>query len=171
MKRMSFRELMKKYFLLPLAALLLSLGLWGGSAWAAALDAQTLTVPLNAAGDTTVLSVEQVIKGERLFNDKCAVCHNSGGTKTNPNVGLGAEDLALAVPARDNLEGFVDYLNNPTSYDGEYGIALFHPSTKSAVIFPKMRDVDQEDLTAIAGYVLIQPKVQPDRWGAGKFAY
>lgn len=171
MKRMRFRDLMKKSFLLSLAALLLTFTFLGGSAFAASLDKETLTVPLNAAGDTTVLSVDQVIRGERLFNDKCAVCHNSGGTKTNPNVGLGAEDLAFAVPARDNLESFVDYLNNPTSYDGEYDISLFHPSTKSAVVFPKMRDVSQDDLKAMAGYVLIQPKVQPDRWGAGKYAF
>jgi photosystem II cytochrome c550 len=168
---MHFREHMKKSFLLSLAALLMAFGFLGGSAWAASLDKETLTVPLNAMGDTTVLSVEQVIQGERLFNDKCAVCHNSGGTKTNPNVGLGADDLAFAVPARNNLEGMVDYLNNPTSYDGEYSIALFHPSIKSAVVFPKMRDVDQDELKAISGYVLIQPKVQPDRWGAGKYAF
>jgi hypothetical protein len=32
--------------------------------------------------------------------------------KTNPNVGLDPEALALASPTRNTIEGLVDYLNN-----------------------------------------------------------
>ena len=45
------------------------------------------------------------------------------------------------------------------SYDGTDSIAELHPSIKSADIFPKMRSLTDEDLFAVAGHNLIQPKV------------
>jgi photosystem II cytochrome c550 len=45
-------------------------------------------------------------------------------TKTNPNVGLDPEALSLATP-RDNIDALVDYLKNPTSYDGLESIAEY----------------------------------------------
>ncbi|MEO0868495.1 MAG: cytochrome c-550, partial [Cyanobacteria bacterium J06642_11] len=35
-------------------------------------------------------------------------------------------------------------------------------------IFPKMRSLTDDDLTAISGFILLQPKVMGDMWGAGK---
>ncbi|MEB3252007.1 MAG: cytochrome c-550, partial [Cyanobacteriota bacterium] len=42
------------------------------------------------------------------------------------------------------------------------------PSKKSADIFPKMRSLTEEDLVAISGHILLQPKVIGDMWGTGK---
>jgi photosystem II cytochrome c550 len=53
----------------------------------------------------------------------------------------------------------VDYLKNPTTYDGLESIAEIHPSIKSADIYPRMRSLTDEDLTAIAGHILLQPKL------------
>lgn len=151
--------------------ILLTLQLLVGSATAIELDEATRTVPLNAKGDTVVLSLKQVKEGKRLFNYACAQCHAGGVTKTNQNVGLEPEALAGALPNRNNIEGLVDYMNNPTTYDGVTGISEIHPSTNSADIFPVMRNLTEEELKAIAGHILLQPKVVGIKWGGGKIYY
>ena len=151
--------------------MLLTLQMLVGSATAVELDEAIRTVPLNAQGDTVVLSLEQVKEGKRLFNYACAQCHAGGVTKTNQNVGLEPEALAGALPNRNNIEGLVDYMKNPTTYDGEIEISELHPSIKSANIFPVMRNLTEEDLKAIAGHILLQPKVVGTKWGGGKIYY
>ncbi|MEY3299021.1 MAG: Cytochrome c-550 [Cyanobacteriota bacterium] len=139
-----------------------------GDAVAAELDAATRTVKLNPEGDTVVLSLEQVTRGRRQFNYACGTCHVGGITKTNPTVGLDPESLAGALPPRDNIETLVEYLKSPTTYDGLTDISQVHPSKKSADIFPKMRSLTEEDLVAISGHILLQPKVIGEMWGSGK---
>ena len=135
------------------------------------LDEATRTVITDSSGKTVVLSPEQVKRGKRLFNATCGACHVGGITKTNPNVGLDPEALSLATPRRDNINALVDYLKNPTSYDGIDSIAEVHPSIKSADLYPRMRSVTDDDLYAIAGHILLQPKVQSEKWGGGKIYY
>lgn len=154
-----------------LVTVLLAFQFFVSSAAAVELDQATRTVPLNDKGDTIVLTLKQVKEGKRLFQYACAQCHVGGVTKTNQNVGLSPEDLALATPSRNNIEGLVDYLKNPTTYDGEQDISEVHPSIKSADIFTEMRNLTDEDLTAIAGHILLQPKVVGQRWGGGKIYY
>ena len=110
-------------------------------------------------------------RGRKQFNVTCGTCHNSGITKTNPTVGLDPESLSGALPRRDNLEALVDYLKNPTTYDGLIDIEQLHPSMKSTDIFPKMRSLTEEDLVAISGHILLQPKVIGPLWGGGKSTY
>ena len=135
------------------------------------LDEATRTVVADGSGKTIVLTPEQVKRGKRLFNATCGACHVGGITKTNPNVGLDPEALSLATPRRDNIEALVDFLKNPTTYDGLESIAEIHPSIKSADIYPRMRSVTDEDLKAIAGHILLQPKVISEKWGGGKIYY
>ena len=135
------------------------------------LDEATRTVTVDSAGNTIVLSPEQVKRGKRLFNATCGACHLGGITKTNPNVGLDPEALSLATPRRDSIDGLVDFLKNPTSYDGLESIAEVHPSIKSADIYPRMRSVTDDDLTAIAGHILLQPKIITEKWGGGKIYF
>ena len=141
------------------------------SASAIDLDEATRTVVLDSSGKTTVLTPEQVKRGKRLYNATCGACHTGGITKTNPNVGLDPEALALATPRRDNIDALVDFLKNPTSYDGLESIAEVHPSIKSADIYPRMRSVTDEDLTAISGHILLQPKILTEKWGGGKIYF
>ena len=135
------------------------------------LDEATRTVVADASGKTTVLTPEQVKRGKRLFNTTCGACHVGGITKTNPNVGLDPEGLSLATPRRDNIAALVDYMKNPTTYDGLESIAEIHPSIRSADIFPKMRSLTEDDLYAIAGHILLQPKIVTEKWGGGKIYY
>lgn len=149
---------------------LLVLFAFSPASWAITLDDATLTIPLNSSKKVT-LTPEQVKRGKRLFLSTCSVCHTGGITKTNPNVGLDSEALALASPTRNTIEGLVDYMKNPTTYDGLESIAEIHPSIKSADIFPKMRSLTEDDLFAIAGHILLQPKIVAEKWGGGKIYY
>ena len=135
------------------------------------LDEATRTVVQDSAGKTVVLSPEQVKRGKRLFNATCGACHVGGITKTNPNVGLDPEALSLSTPRRDNIDALIDYMKNPTSYDGLESIAEVHPSIKSADIYPRMRSVTDDDLYAMAGHILLQPKIVTEKWGGGKIYY
>jgi photosystem II cytochrome c550 len=141
------------------------------SASAIDLDEATRTVALDGSGKTIVLTPEQVKRGKRLFNTTCGACHVGGISKTNPNVGLDPEALSLATPRRDNINALVDFLKNPTSYDGLESIAETHPSIKSADIYPRMRSLTDDDLATIAGHILLQPKILAEKWGGGKIYY
>lgn len=159
--------MMKKLISLSIASFYLA----SIPAFAIELDEATRTVRLDTKGTQITLTPEQVKRGKRLFNASCGVCHVGGLTKTNPNVGLDPESLSLATPPRDSIESLVSYLKNPTTYDGLESIAEIHPSIKSADIFPKMRSLSDEDLEAIAGHILMQPKVVSEKWGGGKIYY
>jgi photosystem II cytochrome c550 len=149
--------------------LVISLGITSSS-WAIDLDEASRTVQLNTTKSVT-LTPEQVKRGKRLFISTCSVCHTGGITKTNPNVGLDTEALSNATPPRNTIESLVDYMKNPTTFDGLESIAEIHPSIKSADIFPKMRTLTEDDLVAIAGHILLQPKIVAEKWGGGKIYY
>ena len=162
---------MNKNFKIFSFVLFCGLNLFNLTANAIDLDEATRTVILDSSGKTTVLSPEQVKRGKRLFNSTCGACHVGGITKTNPNVGLDPEALSLATPRRDNILALVDFLKNPTSYDGQAYIAETHPSIKSADIYPRMRSLTDDDLYSIAGHVMLQPKIVTEKWGGGKIYY
>ncbi len=165
----AIRALARTLLALPLALLLLA-G-FGAPAQAAQWTTEQLTVPANPEGTLVTFSEQEIRTGRKLFNNSCGECHAGGITKTNQNVGLDPETLALATPARDNVAALVDYMKDPTSYDGEYSIADVHPSIRSSDIFVKMRDLDDEDLREMAGYILVAPKVQGVQWGGGKIYF
>ena len=165
----AIRALARTLLALPLALLLLA-G-FGAPARAAQWTTEQLTVPADADGTLVTFSEQEIRTGRKLFNNSCGECHAGGITKTNHNVGLDPETLALATPARDNVAALVDYMKDPTSYDGEYSISDVHPSIRSSDIFVKMRDLDDEDLREMAGYILVAPKVQGIQWGGGKIYF
>lgn len=160
-----------KKFFKPLTSLITALSFFSMNVNAVELDEAIRTIPLDDKGKTVTLSLEEVKRGKRLFNASCSQCHIGGITKTNPNVGLDPEALSLATPSRDNINALVDYMKNPTSYDGLESIAEIHPSIKSADIYPKMRSLSEEDLYAIGGHILLQPKIISEKWGGGKIYF
>ena len=165
--RSAVRAFARTLLVLPLALLV---GL-AGPAQAAQWTADQLTVPATADGSTVSFSEQEIKSGRKIFNSSCGECHAGGITKTNQNVGLDPETLALATPPRDSVASLVDFIKDPTSYDGEYSIADVHPSLRSSDVFVKMRDLDDEDLRLIAGYILVAPKVQGIQWGGGKIYF
>nr|YP_009395906.1 photosystem II cytochrome c550 [Dasya naccarioides]ARW65092.1 photosystem II cytochrome c550 [Dasya naccarioides] len=161
----------KKNSLLLFVMLFLNVNLLSLPIYSIELDETTRTVELDSSGKTSILTAEQVKRGKRLFNNSCAQCHNGGVTKTNPNIGLDTDSLTLATPSRNSIVSLIDYMKSPTSYDGQTSIAELHPSIKSAEIFPKMRNLTDDDLFSIAGHILIQPKLGSEKWGGGKIYY
>jgi photosystem II cytochrome c550 len=159
--------MLKRYIWLVVATVFFAFQIFIDSASALELSDSDRTVALNEQGDTVTLTLEQAKEGKRLFGSVCAQCHPDGNTKTNPNVRLGINDLALATPRRDNIEGLIDYMKQPTTYDGESEISELHPATSSADIFPEMKNLTNDDLFELAGHILIQPKIRMS-WGAGK---
>jgi len=163
--------MLKKYSIISVLIFFCVFNIFVTDASAIDLDEATRTVTADGNGRTVVLSPEQVKRGKRLFNATCGACHVGGITKTNPNVGLDPEALSLATPRRDNIAALVDFMKNPTTYDGLDSIAEVHPSIKSADIYPRMRSLTDEDLYSIAGHVMLQPRIVTEKWGGGKIYY
>ena len=161
------RSLIKLLIVLPV---IIGLSI-SSPAMAAQWDAETLTVPAGSGGQQVTFSESEIKSASKLFKSNCATCHNQGVTKTNQNVGLDLEALSLASPPRDNVDGLVEFLKNPMSYDGEYSIADTHPGISSSDIYVQMRSLNDEDLRLIAGYILTAEKVQGDQWGGGKIYF
>ncbi len=160
--------MLKRSISLVVITLFLVFHVFAHGALALELNEETRTVPLNDKGETVVLSLKQMALGKRQFSYACAQCHVGGGTRTNPNINLSSESLARATPSRNNLEALVDYMHDPTTYDGFTSIAEVHPATRSSDVFPKMRNLTEDDLVAIAGFILVQPKVIAEQWAGGK---
>jgi len=163
--------MLKNYLKLCSVILFCVFNLFITTASAIDLDEATRTVTIDSSGTTTVLTPEQVKRGKRLFNATCGACHLGGITKTNPNVGLDPEALSFATPRRDNVASLVDFMKNPTTYDGLDSIAEVHPSIKSADIYPRMRSLTDDDLYSIAGHIMLSPKILSEKWGGGKIYY
>ncbi|SRR5579883_560244 len=163
--------MLKRYIWLVVATVFFACQMFVSTASAAELDAATRTIPLDDKGGKLELTLKQVKEGKRLFQYACAQCHVGGVTKTDPNVGLDPESLDLATPPRNTVAALVDYMKDPTTYDGAQSIAEIHPSLKSKDNFPEMRNLTEDDLVAIAGHILLQPKVVGDKWGGGKIYY
>ena len=165
--RRAVRAIARTLLALPLALLVCFAGPVAAAQW----DADTLTVAVNPEGSAVTFSEKEIKTGRKLFNDSCGTCHAGGITKTNQNVGLDPETLELATPPRNSVDSLVDFMKDPTSYDGEYSIADVHPSLRSSDVFVKMRDLNEDDLRLIAGYILVAPKVQGQQWGGGKIYF
>ena len=156
--------MVKRLILTAIAAVFFFLQFPIHNATALELNEKTRTIPLAEDGQETTLSDQQLANGNRLFIRECTQCHLQGKTKTNNNVSLGLEDLAGAEPRRDNLLAIVDYLKQPTSYDGEDDYTEFHVNVNRRDIYPELRDFSEEDLYVVSGYVLVAPKLD-SYWG------
>jgi len=159
-----------KYLLLAIATVVLACQISVSNVLAAEIPVELRTVQLNDK-EKTVLATKDILAGKKLFAAACANCHVGGATFTNPNVGLDPETLALATPPRNTIAGLVDYMKNPTTYDGVEEIYETHPSLRSTDIFPSMRGLTDDKLKSIAGYMLYAPGVKGAGWGGGKVYY
>eukprot|EP00438_Fugacium_kawagutii_P026700 Skav219958 [mRNA] locus=scaffold2879:238907:243691:+ [translate_table: standard] len=143
-------------------------------------DVEDVVIPVDDKGKTTTLTKEQVVRGKRLFIAACASCHVGGGTRTNQNVGLAIEELSGAQPNRATVEGLVDYLNNPTTYDGllkdlDCGslgdFSSIWLQDVARVANNRWKCVTWQDLYDMSAYILYQNQTIPEKWGGGKVYY
>ena len=156
--------MVKRFFWVTIATVFFLFQLSVGSANAVELTTETLTIPLDGAGKTATLTDQEFAKGQKLFVQNCTKCHLQGKTKTNNNVSLGLKDLSQAEPPRDNLLAIVDYLKNPTSYDGVDDYTELHPNVTRPDIYPELKNFTEDDVYDVAAYTLIAPKLDV-RWG------
>ncbi|MEM9568996.1 MAG: photosystem II cytochrome c-550 [Cyanobacteria bacterium P01_E01_bin.34] len=157
----------KKFTTWMLAGLLvLTAGFSLSSAQAATFSAEDRTVLLDG-NSTITFSEAEMDRGRRLFGPTCGHCHIAGSTYTNPDIELSLDDLSNANPRRDTVDGIVDYVKNPTTYDGMESLADFHPNLDMDDIYIEMRGLSENDVKLIAGYILQQAKVNPG-WGQSK---
>lgn len=63
----------------------------------------------------------------------------------------------------------MDYIENPTTYDGFASIAKLHPNLNDPDIYPAIRTLTYDDVVTIAGHVLVMPNIVGDQWGGGKY--
>jgi photosystem II cytochrome c550 len=168
-KQIFFRRTMLKRFIwVVVASIFFAFQLHINSAFAIELDENARTVKFNEQGQEKILSIKQIEKGQKIFYDTCSQCHVNGRTKTNPNVSLSLRDLGGAEPSRDNVLAMVDYLKNPTTYDGENEITELHLNTKRVDLYPEMRNYTDDDLESVSGYILVQARLRGSKWGGGK---
>ena len=99
-------------------------------------------------------------------DNKVRIKYKDGMEVEMPNEGLKA--LANAEPAKDNIAGIVEYLKNPVTYDGETEIYELHPNTTRSDLYPMMRNLTEDEMESVAGYILIQPELRGTMWGGGK---
>lgn len=161
--------MLKKSTWLAVAIVIFTFVMFVSSATAIQIDEANSTVLLNEEGETSVVKEDQYKEGKKLFGYACSSCHGQGMTKTNPNVGLELETLKLATPPRNNIEGLVAFLKAPMSFDGEDDISEEHPGINSADIFPKMRNLTEDNLVDLAAFLLVEPQVN-ERWAANKYS-
>lgn len=159
--------MLKRFILGAVATLFFLVQLPIARALAVDIDPSLRTVKLSES-ETVIVSNKEFEQGKRLFSQTCSKCHMAGRTKTNPNITLSPESLAGAEPPRDNVEAIAEYLNNPKTYDGEQDISELHPNTTRADLYPEMRNLTQDDLKQLAGYILTEANIRGFRWGAGK---
>jgi photosystem II cytochrome c550 len=162
-----FKKLFSFQKLITLALLaLVCVGGWGLAPVFAASSPTNVPVALNTT-ETISFTDNQLAHGKKLFNAACARCHVGGQTYPNPDVGLKLEDLEGATPARDNVMALVDYVKNPVTYDGAESLLEYHPNTQMTSDYPRMRNLSDEDLKEIAGYILVSAETIPG-WGGTK---
>jgi photosystem II cytochrome c550 len=58
----------------------------------------------------------------------------------------------------------IDYLEHPTSYDGVDNLEELHPNVTRTDLYPELRNLSEDDVTSVAGYLLVAPKLD-ERWG------
>jgi photosystem II cytochrome c550 len=80
--------------------------------------AEPITLDLDGKGQTQQFSGEDLSAGKQLFETHCLNCHVGGATLPDPTVSLSLKTLAGATPPRDNINGIVNFLREPKTYDG-----------------------------------------------------
>ncbi|HEY9833439.1 MAG TPA: photosystem II cytochrome PsbV2 [Stenomitos sp.] len=79
---------------------------------------EPISLPLDGKGQTKLFSGEDLSFGKELFEAHCLNCHVGGATLPDPTVSLALDTLAGATPSRDNINGIVNFLREPMTYDG-----------------------------------------------------
>lgn len=107
---------------------------------------EPIALDLNQQGQTKLFSPEDITEGKELFKANCINCHVGGKTLPYPPVSLALDTLSGATPPRDNINGIVNFLRQPMTYDGSE--ETFWCRTVTASWMP------QEQIEKLAAFIL-----------------
>ena len=124
------------------------------------LAKEPISLDVDAQGQTKQFSPEDLSAGKELFETNCINCHVGGATLPDPTVSLALDTLAGATPPRNNINGLVDFLREPMTYDGSE--PTFWCRQVSETWMP------QEQIEKLAAFVLRAAQKAPG-WGTSKF--
>jgi photosystem II cytochrome c550 len=121
---------------------------------------EPVSLALDETGHTKQFSGEDLSVGKELFEVNCINCHVGGATLPDPTVSLGLKTLAGATPPRDNINGIVDFLREPMTYDGS-DLTFWCRQVPESWI-------PQEQIEKLAAFVLRAAQKAPG-WGTSDF--
>ncbi len=121
---------------------------------------EPVSVDLDGKGLTKQFSGEDLSEGKELFETHCLNCHVGGATLPDPTVSLALNTLAGATPPRDTINGIVNFLREPMTYDGS------EPSFWCREV-PETW-MPQEQVEKLAAFVLRAAQKAPG-WGTSQF--
>ena len=121
---------------------------------------EPISLALDGKGQTKSFSGEDLSFGKELFEAHCLNCHVGGATLPDPTVSLALNTLAGATPPRDNINGIVNFLREPMTYDGSD--LSFWCRQVSESWMP------QEQIEKLAAFVLRAAQKAPG-WGTSNF--
>jgi photosystem II cytochrome c550 len=122
--------------------------------------AEPIALDFDGKGHTQQFSGEDLSVGKELFETHCLNCHVGGATLPDPTVSLSLKTLAGATPPRDNINGIVNFLREPMTYDGSD--LTFWCRQVPETWMPK------EQIEKLAAFVLRAAQKAPG-WGTDSF--
>ncbi|MGA7952207.1 MAG: c-type cytochrome [Gloeobacterales cyanobacterium] len=138
-------------------------------------EADTIAVVADTAGTKQNFTKAQMKEGQRLFKANCGKCHVGGqtyGTYNVKEVNLSMQALAGATPPRNNIAALVNYMEEPTSYDGTEKLYATgrHPkyvTEGKAAPDTQVNIRTKDELNLIAAFILKEATYNTV-WGRGK---
>lgn len=121
---------------------------------------EPIALDANEQGQTKQFSPQDFTEGKELFETNCLNCHVGGATLPDPTVSLALNTLAGATPPRNNINGLVEFLREPMTYDGS------EPSFWCREVPESW--MPQEQVEKLAAFVLRAAQKAPG-WGTSQF--
>ncbi|NEQ69283.1 MAG: photosystem II cytochrome PsbV2 [Symploca sp. SIO2D2] len=121
---------------------------------------EPVSLDMDRQGNTKLFSEEDLSTGKELFEKNCLNCHVGGETLPFPPVSLALDTLAGATPPRNNINGIVNFLRQPMTYDGYEETYWCREVSENWM--------PQETIEKLAAFVLRAAQKAPG-WGVAKF--
>lgn len=121
---------------------------------------EPVSLDVDGKGKTAQFSADDLSSGKQLFEAHCLNCHVGGATLPDPTVSLSLKTLAGATPPRDTINGIVEFLREPMTYDGSDASFWCRQVPESWM--------PQAEVEQLAAFVLRAAQKAPG-WGTSKF--